>query len=214
MNTGSSDEQYISTREAAQLLGVALRTVQLWVEAGTLSAWKTAGGHRRITRGSVDSVLNARRKAMGGTVATIAPAHPMTMLVVEDDADLLRLYELNIEGWDLPLRVLTARNGFEGMRMIGEHHPDILITDLNMPGIDGFRMLRTFSTWPDFKRMLVVAVTALSPADVADRGGLPDGVGLFTKPAPFQKLEQMVRAWVLQAGRTAPKTLQSAGGGA
>ncbi|MFM7066754.1 MAG: excisionase family DNA-binding protein, partial [Gammaproteobacteria bacterium] len=35
---------YLSTREAADLLGVSLRTVQLWVESGTLRAWKTAGG--------------------------------------------------------------------------------------------------------------------------------------------------------------------------
>ena len=42
------EEDFLTTRQAASLLGVALRTVQLWVEAGKLSAWKTRGGHRRI----------------------------------------------------------------------------------------------------------------------------------------------------------------------
>lgn len=46
-----------STREVAQLLGVSLRTIQLWVDSGILEAWKTAGGHRRITRESVIRLL-------------------------------------------------------------------------------------------------------------------------------------------------------------
>jgi len=40
----------------------------------------------------------------------------------------------------------------------------------------------------------IVVVSALSPSDVAERGGLPDGVHLFTKPVPFDVLEQLVRA--------------------
>ena len=41
-------ETYITSRQAASQLGLSLRTIQLWVENGVLSAWKTAGGHRRI----------------------------------------------------------------------------------------------------------------------------------------------------------------------
>jgi excisionase family DNA binding protein len=47
-------EDVCSTREAADRLGVSLRTVQLWSEAGLLRAWKTPGGHRRILTDSID----------------------------------------------------------------------------------------------------------------------------------------------------------------
>ena len=62
LNAGASldsgdNEQFYSTAEAAKLLGVSHRTIQLWVEAGTLQAWKTAGGHRRIASGSVERLL-------------------------------------------------------------------------------------------------------------------------------------------------------------
>ena len=50
MRKSATNDDVLSTREAAEQLGVALRTVQLWVEAGVLPAWKTAGGHRRISR--------------------------------------------------------------------------------------------------------------------------------------------------------------------
>lgn len=41
-------DPFLTTKEAAQRLGVCLRTIQLWVEAGTLHAARTPGGHRRI----------------------------------------------------------------------------------------------------------------------------------------------------------------------
>jgi excisionase family DNA binding protein len=56
------DDAYLSTREAAELLGISLRTAQLWVENGVLLAWKTSGGHRRILRKSVDALLTERSR--------------------------------------------------------------------------------------------------------------------------------------------------------
>lgn len=197
-------EHYLSTREAAQLLGVALRTAQLWVESGRLAAWKTAGGHRRIALRSVNALLAEREESLARgpvhvqaiEVTAQVPRKVIDLLVVEDDPTLMRLYEYHVENWGFPVRLHQARNGFEGLRLLGEHHPDILISDLNMPGIDGFRMLRTVVEWEDFQDMLTIVVTALSPEDVADRGGLPPKAMLFTKPAPFARLGSLVREHV------------------
>lgn len=46
-------DQILTTREAADLLGVSTSTVQKWIEIGVLSAWKTPGGHRRVRRADV-----------------------------------------------------------------------------------------------------------------------------------------------------------------
>ena len=50
-----------TTIEVAQLLGLAVRSVQLMVDRGELDAWKTPGGHRRISRASVERWLAARQ---------------------------------------------------------------------------------------------------------------------------------------------------------
>jgi len=136
MHRSTVNDDVMSTREAAQVLGVALRTVQLWVESGVLPAWKTAGGHRRIAREAVERLALERRGAVDARTRT-----HLRMLVVEDEPDLLRLYALMIEGWDLPIQLDLARNGFEGLVRLGERRHDVLITDLMMPGMDGFRML-------------------------------------------------------------------------
>ena len=182
-------------------LGVSLRTAQLWVESGVLRAWKTAGGHRRILKRSVDTILEERQRAI---------EYPMTtgefrILVVEDDPDLLKLYRLHIAGWGLPVLLTTATNGFEGLIRIGEAKPDLLIADLNMPGIDGFRMIRSLSANPDFRDMDIIVVTALDKNEIADRGGLPENVRIFVKPAPFSILEQLVRDSIGRRSSTAEK---------
>lgn len=210
MRKSAANEDVMSTRDAAERLGVALRTVQLWVESGVLPAWKTAGGHRRIARAAVDKLFDERRRAIGQpSPADDASSGRFKVLVVEDEPDLLRLFSMVIEGWDLPLDVLTATNGFEALVRIGECHPDLLITDLNMPGMDGFRMIRSLHS---FKRENegpeIIVVTALGVQDIEDRGGLPPGVQLFTKPVPFSALEQIVRDRVGTA--TAPQTASAA----
>ena len=57
-------------------------------------------------------------------------------LLIEDDADLLRFYQLRINSWGLPLNLVTAENGCEGLMRIGELQPDLIVTDLIMPGLD------------------------------------------------------------------------------
>mgnify|MGYP001619112379 CR=1 FL=1 len=183
-----------TTREAAIRLGVSLRTVQLWVESGVLRAWKTAGGHRRIQVASVDEILRQRQAALAGAEVAAAPAPVFTLVVVEDDPDLLKLYRLQVAAWKLPLRLVTAINGFEGLVRIGEARPQMLIADLNMPGMDGFRMIRSLRASADYKDMEIVVVTALGKAEIADRGGLPEDVKVMTKPVPFSELERLVRA--------------------
>lgn len=66
--------QVYSTREASELLGVSLRTVQLWVDSGVLQAWKTAGGHRRISSASVEALLKGGATASHDTRTEMATA--------------------------------------------------------------------------------------------------------------------------------------------
>lgn len=54
----------LTTKEAARLLGASVRSVQLWVDAGELQAYKTPGGHRRISRQCVDAIVEQRAAAL------------------------------------------------------------------------------------------------------------------------------------------------------
>lgn len=181
---------FCTTREAAQLLGVSLRTAQLWVEGGLLEAWKTEGGHRRILRASVDRLLAG--KAGVAPIAEHGGEAPLQVLVVEDDNVLLKLYQLRIAAWKLPLALSVAGNGYEGLMRIGRKSPDLLILDLAMPGMDGFQMLHHLVHSPFREGMEIAVVTGLDQEEIADRGGLPPGVTLLPKPVPFARLREIV----------------------
>ena len=189
-----NNEEFLTTREAAKILGVSLRTVQLWVENGVLSAWKTAGGHRRIVRASLDEILQRKKDAIDQQDSSKVQVDKsrMKLLIVEDSSELLTLYRRHITLWNLPLLLLTAADGYDGLFQIGQNQPDFIISDLEMPGMDGVRMIWALHEQPDLKKKDLVVVTALTTEEIIARGGLPDNVRVFSKPIPFDELKSMV----------------------
>jgi excisionase family DNA binding protein len=183
---------YCTTREAAEMLGVSLRTVQLWAESGLIEAWKTEGGHRRISRASVQRLLQGGNYPLPKLAVPEQRFERLKVLVVEDDSVLLKLYKTVIASWNLPIDLITAGNGVEGLIRVGRDTPDLMITDLSMPGMDGFELIRSLATSSFREGMEIVAVTGLDAAEVVARGGLPEGVRQFPKPVPFAELRAIV----------------------
>ena len=194
--SGSAAAEFCSTKQAASIIGVSHRTIQLWVESGILQAWKTAGGHRRITMQSVGRLVEQRRQALAPAAGADAPPQPAAparkkVLVIDDDPMLLRLYELEMSGWGLPFDLIKAQNGFEALIKIGEAKPDLLITDLSMPGMDGFRMIRTLRLDPGHAGMAIIVVSGLDRGTVSSMG-LPTDIPFFSKPVPFAGLREAI----------------------
>ena len=187
----SSEDAYVSTTEAADLLGISLRTAQLWVESGVLLAWKTSGGHRRILRQSVDALLAERARQSGAVTKKSTATDALKVVVVEDDQDLLRLIELSLSDLPRPTEVRRAKDGFAGLVLIGQFLPDLVIADLNMPGMDGFRMIQSL-IGSEFAPTKIIVSTALSPADIELKGGLPDSIEILQKPYSLELLEEKV----------------------
>ena len=63
-----------------------------------------------------------------------------TVMVVDDDADILDMTRLVLEGGGY--RVLQARGGQEALRGLEEAAPDLILLDINRPGMDGWQVLR------------------------------------------------------------------------
>jgi len=179
---------FLTTREAAKMLSVSLRTAQLWSENGLLEFWKTRGGHRRISKQSVVRLLTSE-----GEKPQEAIPLPLKVLVVEDDTVLRRLYEINIRRWPLTVEIDTAVDGFEALIRIGRNPPDLLISDLNMPGMDGLRMLYALCSMKEFSEMKIVAVSGLDKEKISRRGGVPEGIPVLPKPIPFGELLEIAK---------------------
>jgi excisionase family DNA binding protein len=185
----------LTTREAALRLGVSLRTVQLWVEAGTLPAGRTPGGHRRIRLSAVEALAQRsglRPAAPPQLAHTSSSDEGVDILLVAATADQRQFWEATLSTLSGRVTVRSADNGYTGLLQLGRRVPDLLITDLVMPDVDGYAMLRTLSGLPEYAHMRVLALTALSPASIAERGGVPPQVHVEHQ----QKDALLLRRWV------------------
>lgn len=180
---------YCTTREAADRLGVAVSTVQLWTNNGSLRAWTTGGGHRRIACSSVDEMLAQRQIDSGDK----SPGHHLSMVIVEDNEQQLRLYKQQINSWNMSIDVVTAKDGYEGLVKIGKTIPDIIITDLKMPNMNGFQMVRALKVMPELQDSLIIVITGIREDEMEASGSLPDDIQVFTKPVQFKELEALLR---------------------
>lgn len=188
-----ADKDYLTTSQAAEILGVAVSTIQQWANEGLLKAWTTSGGHRRIVRSSIDEMLSQRMEAQGKT-----SQQQFSVVVVEDNAQQIRMYEKQFRRWDKHINVVTAQDGYEGLIKIGQTTPSIIITDLKMPNMNGFQMIKAIKEMPELSSCTIIVVTGLSDEEIEEYGDLPEYVELYIKPISFDKLESIFREKIME----------------
>jgi excisionase family DNA binding protein len=189
-----SSEDYCGTSYAAKLLGLSVATVQSLVEKGEIEAWKTLGGHRRIALQSINAYLAKNSPQLSR--ADTDPKNRLRVLMVEDDENTRELYRCQFEDWDLPVDCTWMPSALEAMMDIASMRPDLLITDLSMPGVDGIEMLKACKRNLQLADMQIVVISGLAPEAVQARGGLPPEAHLLQKPINFDWLHGYITALV------------------
>ncbi|MEW6127462.1 MAG: response regulator [Acidobacteriota bacterium] len=112
------------------------------------------------------------------------------ILVVEDSIDSrdLLVYLLEVEGFE----VLSAENGKIAIELAVVDKPDLIITDIQMPVIDGIEMIKRLRAQPDLKHTPIVVMTAFLTGMVSQ--ALEVGANAaIQKPLQIEKLTQMIR---------------------
>ncbi|MEN9560540.1 MAG: hypothetical protein RLZZ502_1751, partial [Pseudomonadota bacterium] len=110
------------------------------------------------------------------------------LLLVDDDADLLKLISLRLTAGGY--RVRTAASGEQALAQLAVSRPAVVITDLRMPGMDGMKLFHLISR--EYPALPVIILTA--------HGSIPDAVaatqdgvfGYLTKPFDGQELLKIV----------------------
>jgi CheY-like chemotaxis protein len=165
--------------------------VQGLVEKNDLKAWKTQGGHRRI---SLKSIQEYQRRHNLAPASMMQGEDRLRVLVVEDDESTRLMLQANFDQWGLPLDVVMYASAMEALLDMPSLQPQVLLTDLRMPNVDGFEFLKTLSTHALFSNLAVVVITGMSAEDVRAKGGLPDGVQLLQKPIDMDWLHGFLDA--------------------
>ena len=121
------------------------------------------------------------------------------ILVIDDERPTLSMFRLFLEAWGYS--ALTAENGTEGLEIFSKEKPDIVITDIKMPGIDGLAVLqRILDIDP---KALVIVITGHGDIDLAQRALENKAVAFLHKPIKKEALDAALKKAGERLERTA-----------
>jgi signal transduction histidine kinase len=136
---------------------------------------------------------------MAANKLTTVPSQP-TILVVEDEQAILEIISYLLE--DDGYQVVQALNGDAALSLLGEAKPDLIISDIRMPGIDGFALCEQVRADPNFGQLPFIFLTGRD-----ERADVRRGMGLgaddyLTKPFEPEELLSAVRVRLARAAET------------
>ncbi|TCC63088.1 response regulator [Kribbella pittospori] len=123
---------------------------------------------------------------------------PGLILVVEDNPKNLKLLRdvLRFSGYD----VIEATSGEDGVRLAESEQPDLILMDLQLPGIDGAEALRRIRASERSRAVPVVAVTAFAMDHDREHAFASGFTGYVEKPISVRLLPQQVRDFLQLGG--------------
>jgi CheY-like chemotaxis protein len=116
----------------------------------------------------------------------------MRILIVDDSSTAVALLQVFLVGRETEIRV--ARDGLEGLRIAREMLPDVVVTDLIMPRMDGWELCAAIRADPDLRGVAIVAMTTRTDPQTRLRATLAGADAVVTKPASPEVLRRTVES--------------------
>lgn len=116
-----------------------------------------------------------------------------SILIVEDSATTRSLIRAVIEEMGEDFFTHEASTGFEALKMLPQERFDLIITDINMPDINGLELTNFIKTSSQYKHIPVIIITTES-SDEDKKKGLGLGAKAYiTKPFKYDELQDIIR---------------------
>ncbi len=179
----------LTPRELAGLCGVSPDTVRSWCFRKQIKFASTPGGHKRFRRLDVLEFLKER----GFPLPSTDKISPIKVLVI-DDEEAFRKSLVGALQKEPVFNVKEASDGYEAGRMFGEFEPDVLVLDLVMPGIDGFRVCRDFKSREGGDQARIIVVTGYPDEVMFQRAREAGADECLAKPVDMNTLMDMIRS--------------------
>ncbi|MGI4855966.1 MAG: helix-turn-helix domain-containing protein [Janthinobacterium lividum] len=188
-----TDDPILTTRQAAELLGVSVRTAQNWIETGALGSWKTPGGHRRIRRSAVQAMLAKKQKdSKDASEQSFVSAE---VIVLAAPASRHLYQDALAPGGEFLLTIFE--DAFAALLAVGASSPALFITEIDAHQPERFVMLQRVVDDPVLGHLKILAISSLSTDELVARCG---GRGRLSALAPANVAQgDGLVAWVRSA---------------
>jgi excisionase family DNA binding protein len=184
----------LTTFEAAKLCNVSYNTIKNWIKRDLLSAYRTAGGHLRIRYEELERFCREHSIPISDEGVSLT----RRVLVVDDEESIREALVEALAQYPERLEVHTAADGFEAGALLENLKPDLVVLDIVMPGLDGFKVCQRIRRSQSTKHTRILVLTGFPSeqniqritemgaddclAKPIDRKVLFDAVGKLLKP--------------------------------
>lgn len=113
------------------------------------------------------------------------------ILTVDDSASMRMLLKVSLTAQGYAIQ--GAEDGVRGLERMKELTPDLLITDINMPHMDGFELIEAVRSLPEFRGVPILVLSTEFSEDKKSRARDAGATGWITKPFDSDKLGAAIR---------------------
>ena len=184
----------LTSGDIANYLDVTQRTVIRWINSGQLKGFKLPGrGNNRIQ--VVDFIEFLKNNAMPIPDQLQHELNPVSVniLLIDDESAVLRAMTRALK--PLNLKVYSAADGFHAGLLLQQLHPAIVVLDLNMPGMDGFAVIRYIRDEQKNSNIRILVVSALADQQL-DHAIAIGADAVLSKPFSNAQLRKTISEWV------------------
>lgn len=183
-----SDERVFTPIEVARLINVHVKSVANWIRQGMLQAYRTPGGHHRITRTAVLRFLNEQKMPIPDALGD----ERLRILVVDDDPVVADVVASALRDMSDRYEVSSVRNGIQALMEIGKKLPDLMILDIFMPELNGFEVCKQIKGNPERSHLRILSLSGDHDPGVRDKILACGADAFLPKPIDLTELKKQI----------------------
>ncbi|MEE9187200.1 MAG: response regulator [Bacteroidota bacterium] len=156
----------LSVGQVSDVCRVSKKSVLNWIYGGALKAFTTYGGHYRVWPLDLRTFVTDTGMDIQ---FDFVDDRRSKILIIDDDKEYSSMLKIAIEQELANAEVLSTDDGYEGLLLIGEVKPQLVILDLRMPKVDGFQVLELLKPRKQEYNLRVLVVSSYLDEDARAR---------------------------------------------
>jgi DNA-binding NtrC family response regulator len=116
--------------------------------------------------------------------------HEKTILIADDEEDITWSISKSLQRDKKPIQILCSNSGEETIELLKKHSVDVLVTDLRMPGVDGFSVIKYIGE--SFLKTKIIVITAYGSSEIKDKIFNKGCYHYLEKPFDISTLKQKI----------------------
>ncbi len=130
---------------------------------------------------------------VSGTIVEEIPEPPLILIVEDNELNINTISSyLTVKGY----RPIVAQDGAAAIQLAQQHYPDLILMDIQMPGMDGLEAISRIRQHPQLAKIPIVALTALAMDGDRDKCLNAGANDYLTKPVKLKQLNQTIQQWL------------------